>query len=448
MKEVKKIAVLVLVLLGNLTFLLTAQNNKPTPQAMLLPECIKSHGADSLETRKNMSLFQEDYKNKEYAYAYKYWTYLFNNAPCSYKSIHINGANIINKLIEDKAYEKRKNQLMDSLFMIFPTRIKYFGEESTVKGIWAYNLARLKADKQAEALELYKFYYENEGDKLNDFYVRDYLKVAIGLHKKNLMTKDELFALYDKLSNTAEEFKVKKANDSVALKDWDFTSKNLDKMMIPYIKGKDVDLIFLPRIKENPNDIVLINKAIKLYRADSLYRNNPNYIGLLEKSYELNPSATSAEGLGRYFDSKKNNEKANFYYEKAAELTEDKIKKEELYYKLARKNQSNLGLARQYANKILAVNPNNGNAIIILGVVYYSNACGSADDKSMAACIAVDYFNRAKSVDPSCAAEANKQIAKYSKFYLTKERAFFLNLKAGDPYTISCSGETTTVRIR
>jgi len=450
MKEQQKFKVLFIALFCNFAFLLTAQSNKPTDAAMKLPECIKSHGMDSLETRKKMSLFQEDFKNKDNDYAYKAWTYVFNNAPCSFKSIHQNGTILLNRLIENPVNVKRKAGLIDTMLMIFPTRIKYFGEEGFVKSSWAYYLGKYRPEKEKEVLDLYQFYYNDvtQKDELQNFYLRDYLKIAVSLNKKNLMPKDELFVLYDKLSTTATQYKVKNAADSVAYISWDDFSKSIDKMMISVIKGKDVDLIFLPKIKENPADVELINKAIKLYKADPLYKDNPNYIGLLEKSYDLSPTYASAEGLGRYFEGKKNLSKASSYYEKAAELSLDKGQKEDLFLKLAQMNQANTSILRNYTNKVLQINPNNGKAIITLGKIAYKNQCGSAFERKMAACVALDYFQRAKSLDAGVTAEANKLIAQYSAYVPTKSEAFFLNLKVGSPYTISCSGESTTIRIK
>lgn len=450
MKEQQKFRILFIAMFCNFAFLLTAQSNRPTVEAMKLPECIKSHGIDSLETRKKMSLFQEDFKNKDNDYAYKAWTYVFNNAPCSYKSIHQNGTILLNRLIDNPANIKRKAGLIDTMLMIFPTRIKYFGEEAFVKSSWAYYLGKFQPEKEKEALDLYQFYYNDitQQNELENFYLRDYLKIAVSLNKKNLLPKDQLFLLYDNMSNTASRYKLKNANDSVAYASWDDFSKSIDRMMASVIKGKDVDLMFLPKIKENPTDIELINKAIKLYKADPLYKDNANYIGLLEKSYDLSPTYASAEGLGRYFEGKKNISKATSYYEKAAELSNDKAQKEDIYLKLAQLNQANTSMLRNYTNKVLQINPNNGKAIITLGKIAYKSQCGSAFDKKMAACVAIDYFQRAKATDGSVTAEANKLIAQFSAYIPTKTEAFFLNLKAGDPYNISCSGESTTIRTK
>lgn len=451
MNDKRKIVAFFLALLCNFTFLATAQSNAPTEEAKKLPECIKSHGEDSLETRRTMSVLQEDYKNKDYVYAYQWYTYMFTKAPCAYKSVYQYGPVIISALIDNPKFAARKKGLTDTLLMVFPTRIKYFGEEAVNKARWAKTIGRYRPEQATEALNLYAFYFESEKDRLDDVsYLKDNMQQAIAAHKKLLYTKEQLFTLYDQLSSYTEVYKARYSNDTNEFKSWNNTSLILDKMMKPYLKCADVDAIYQPKLKADPENPVLISKVIKLYQnAGPLCKDNPNFIALVEKSFALEPNARAAEELGNYFDKKKNTVKANQYLEKAADLSTDNAKKEELYIKLARRYvSSNVSMARSFASKVLAINPNNGTAIIIQGIALYKAKCGDKFDQAMAACAAVDMFNRAKAVDPSCAKEANAQIAIHAKYYPLKSDAFFRGLKNGDSYTISCLGVTTTVRTK
>lgn len=91
-----------------------------------------------------------------------------------------------------------------------------------------------------------------------------------------------------------------------------------------------------------------------------------------------------------------------------------------------------------------------GNAYLLIGDLYAASSddCG-ADDvmKKAVYWIAVDYYYKAKKVDPEVAASANERIAAYSKYFPTKEEVFFRDLNDGDPYDIECwINESTTVR--
>jgi hypothetical protein len=447
MNNKQKIGILLFALICNFTFLTYAQE---TPSAASLPECVKSYGKDSLETRRNMFLFQEGFKNKEYKESYPNWSYVFNNAPCAFKSIHQNGAILLNELIKNPTLAARKEKLIDTLLLIFPTRIKYFGEEGFVKGEWALNMSKLRPANTSEIIKLYASYYELEKDNIYESKAQDYLKNAVEANKKALMTKEELFDLFDRLNNTADFNLTKFSNDSNKRKNWLIVQNNMQKIMTPYLKCAEIDLIYQPKLKANPEDVALMLKVIKYYKAAKLCNESPNFISLLEKKYSIEPDAVAAEELAKIFDKKKLTPKANEYWDKAADLSEDSKKKEEIYIMLAKRNQANASLSKSYAAKTLAINPNNGYALILQGTALYKSASGcDAFNKAAAACEAVEYFNRAKnSGDPKIIAEANKQIAQYKKYYPLKKDAFFRNLKEGDSYTISCLGISTTLHLR
>lgn len=449
MNDKQKIVIFILALLCNFTFLATAQTATVIDRSAI-PECNPLLGKDSIETKRNMAALQDDYRAKLYDDSYVWWSYIFNNAPCSYRNLYIYGPGILNVLIEKPEYAARKQKLIDTLLMTYEAKFKYFGDDGyPSKAVYAYNLNKYRPEKTAQIIKLYKEYYDSYKDTITEpFYIKEYLRLTIEQHKKAQVSKENLFLLYDELSTTMITYKSKYINDTVAYKNWNNNGMFMDKMMVPYLKCADLDLIYQPKFKADPNNKELVNKMMRLYRQAKC-TNSPSFVPLIEKSFELEPNVDAAEQLGDYFTKKKNSAKAQSYYEKAAELSTDNAKKAELYLKLAEGYlSSNPTLARTYAGKVLDITPNSGKAIIIQGLTLYKMKCGSAFDKKMAACAAVDLFTKAKTVDPSCAKEANAQIASHAKFYPTKSEAFFLNLKSGDSYTISCLGVTTTVRTK
>ena len=62
--------------------------------------------------------------------------------------------------------------------------------------------------------------------------------------------------------------------------------------------------------------------------------------------------------------------------------------------------------------------------------------------------VACDMFRKAKSVDSSCATDANKLIATYSQYFPSKEDVFFhRDLNEGAPFHVGgWVGKTTTCR--
>ena len=61
--------------------------------------------------------------------------------------------------------------------------------------------------------------------------------------------------------------------------------------------------------------------------------------------------------------------------------------------------------------------------------------------------LAVDYYEKAKRLDPDVASKASQKISGYKKYFPPKTDIFFHGLANGDAYSLECAGgETTTVR--
>ena len=91
-----------------------------------------------------------------------------------------------------------------------------------------------------------------------------------------------------------------------------------------------------------------------------------------------------------------------------------------------------------------------GKAYLILGNLWASAVCSDAVNKYARFWAATDYFQKARSVDPSLADEASSAIAGVARYYPEASEIFMYDLTAGQGYTVSCGGlsASTTVRVR
>jgi hypothetical protein len=238
MNDLQKVIVFIVALMCNFTFLATAQtqSHTPTEEAKKLPECIRSHGPDSMETRRNMAYFQEHWKKKNYPDAYTRWTYVFNNAPCSYKSIHQLGPQLLAILINNTNNIERKNRLIDTLMMIFPARIKYFGEESYIKGSWAFYMSKYQPGRLPEIISLYAFYFEHQKDRIDDRYVRDYMRQSILAYQQSLYTKEQVCNIYQQLRDTASNYYQRNLETPQLSESWQSAINYIDSIVAEHIK--------------------------------------------------------------------------------------------------------------------------------------------------------------------------------------------------------------------
>jgi hypothetical protein len=88
---------------------------------------------------------------------------------------------------------------------------------------------------------------------------------------------------------------------------------------------------------------------------------------------------------------------------------------------------------------------------MVLGDAIIASRDNLGDDfeKRTAFWVAADKYTKAKSVDPSVAADANKKLNDYKSQYPNHEEVFFRDIKDGDSYQVKgCINEYTTVRSR
>ena len=107
--------------------------------------------------------------------------------------------------------------------------------------------------------------------------------------------------------------------------------------------------------------------------------------------------------------------------------------------------------AREFAYKALEYRPDWGEPYIVIGKLYASSGplCGPGRgwDSQIVTWPAIDKFRKAKRVDPSVAAEANKWIAYYQKYMPSVEDIFQRQLNEGDSFRVGCwIQESTTIR--
>ena len=139
------------------------------------------------------------------------------------------------------------------------------------------------------------------------------------------------------------------------------------------------------------------------------------------------------------------------YFDQAIELEQDPIKKADYLYSAATIlfSQKQLSKAKQYARKAIENNGEFGKPYMLLGQMYATSPTWS-EEAALNKCTffaVIDKMQKAKSVDPSCAEEANKLISTYSAYTPKDEDLFFIGLKKGDAVTIGgWIGETTTIR--
>ncbi len=413
-------------------------------------------GKDSVTCITNNSLYyefykqwkQSNYKNEAWKDVIVPWSWVFKNCPRSYKNIYIHGEKLIKQLIKTETDKEKKDKYIDTLMMVFDQRIKYFGQEGYVLGKKGVDLYKYRPTDYEKAYEILKKAIGLTGNKTRGPVLIYYFRSAEKMVKAGKLDKSVLLDIYDTASDIIE-YNIK--NDPKKAANWEVVKGNIELSVEPYTTCEDLIDIYTPKFEATPNDIELLKKITKILEKKDC-TDSDLFLHATEHLHQLEPSAKSAELMGKMYVKKENWGKALEYFKQATELQEDPNKKADLFYLMAVVNfqQKKYPQARSNCYNVLKYRPNDGKAYILIGNMYALSAksCGNNDlTTKVAYWAAVDKFIKAKNVDPSVADDANKLINTYSQYFPATETIFFYDLKKGDKYKVECwINETTTVR--
>ena len=413
-------------------------------------EDMPKFGKDSLKCIEKLSLYAEYYKQKNYVDALPHWRYVFFNCPKSRKSIYIRGEKIFMTMANDAETPEAKKAYADSLQMILAQRIQYFGEEGYVKGkmglfMYKYKNADLERINKVLGQSIDKMKAESNPNVLYTKFL-----VIAKLYNDKKRTKEDVINSYDEISTYIDQI-IAKGGDNV--KKGETAKSNIEKIFGPFANCEDLGNIYGPKVKENPNDTVLLKKVIGLLSKKECY-DVPFYLDAVVKLHEAGPKPGYATAIGKLYYKKGDVSTSMKYMKEAVDLEKSDEEKAKLNLDIAKiyfKDLKDYGSARSFARKAAGQNPKWGEPYILIGDIYVSsaNSCDDQKDKWAVYWAAADKYGRAKSIDANFSEIATKKINKYSTYYPEKGEAFFHGLNAGDSYTITCwLGETTTVRVK
>lgn len=207
--------------------------------------------------------------------------------------------------------------------------------------------------------------------------------------------------------------------------------------------------------EENPQDCDQIRLVTSRLKWGGCDQNTPEYQKLLA-AYKDN-CQVSAGPLKQAYDclNEADYTCAIEKFQLAADNTDDTEKKARytlLISKIYYSHLRNFPRSREYALKAAEIRPSWGEPYMLIGRLYASSGplCGPGRgwDSQVVTWIAIDMWQKAKSIDPSVTAEANKFIAQYRQYMPTTEDVFQNpDINEGDSYFIPCWIQRST-RVR
>ncbi|MDR2065298.1 MAG: hypothetical protein LBP85_06295 [Prevotellaceae bacterium] len=403
---------------------------------------------DSVICVRNLNFIRDEMKSNNFETAYTFFKELMRVCPNASLNTYLYGIRIMENLANKEKDQVAKQKYVDTLLSLYDRRYEIFGRPS--KGETAFRKAGVlidfRSEQHSEIIKEYETAATNSY-KPTDSYVQIMQQVKI-MYEKKLLDGDATISRYENIIKAIEKLPVTEETTG-AVK----TVNGLFLAMPELNSCENLIAMYTPKFQANPEDMDLI-RGIR-YRLSNTEgcRETQLFADVVEAGYRLEPNAESAFQLAQLFIIRGDKEKAMSYMDEAIEQETDNLQKSKYMLQVASANfnEGRTGKALSLATQAKNLNPNAGEAYMIIGNCYARMATNASDCEfggRVIFWIVVDMFQKAKSIDSNLASTANQSIATYSKLFPSYQDIFLNEYTEGQQYTVNCNGVAGTTTIR
>ncbi len=408
-------------------------------------------GKDSADCVRNLSFYQDYAKQNNFKEAYPFWKdAILYCPPTASQNLYINGVKIMKYMIANTKDPVLLQKRIDTLLNLYDTRVaNYRVNKGDVYAFKAHDMMEYMPKDKLGVYGAFKKAVEAGGDRSDARTMIMAMQTAVDAYQDGKITPEQLIADYNKISGHAAAQEKAKPNDEQVKK----MNQDLESLFAQSGAASCDNLVAMFAPSFNPKDKDIVVRIVKMLGMNECTKNDL-YYKAVEAYHEIDPSSGSAFALGRMFLAKNDINRAVQYYKEAIahpEVTEEE--KERYLLELATiylKDMNNPTLAIQTVKQAQAINAQNAKGYLLLGNIWAAMKCQGSDEIAKKAIfwVAVDYFNKAKSMDPSLTDEVNRFVNTYSQHFPLQQDAFMYDLVDGNPYTVTCNGITEQTRVR
>jgi tetratricopeptide (TPR) repeat protein len=403
---------------------------------------------DKSKAEEKNVVYSDALKAKNYRVAANNLSWLLINAPDLNPSIYINGNKIYEGLEEEETDPELKKVYADSSLIMYDLRIQYFNEKKDVlnrKAYDAYKYWKDRKDRYGDLFELFKETFELNGNDVFDNNLVAYLD-AVRRYKATggEVSDEEVIDIYFKIGEVID-YKIANGGKADRLEKY---KDNLDKILVATV-NVDCDFVeknLCPKMNSNPEDIKLAQKVFQLLLTGKC-SDSPCFVESAKLVYAKEPAIGLATVIAKKEATEGNMDEAIKYYEEGLGLTEDNLRKAEIYQDMA-----NLFLAkglktkaREFARASLREDPSNKEVWNVIAQAYFNSYddCRKGESRVEDRGVflaAYEAYQRAGNSAGMKSAEAQ---------FPSSEEIFTEAKEEGDTFTIGCwINETVTIRKR
>lgn len=412
---------------------------------------------DSVECVRYLNFYKEYYKNGNIKEALPSWRGALRVCPKGVtQSLYQDGQNIIKFMINQTKDDKYRNELVDTLMLMYDIRIEKFPATKARLSAYTFKAYDMVTYYKADDMKIFTALQDvvkfgKEQTDQNILVLN--MKYATNLFKEGKLTAEDVINLYEQLSALFD--KKSQVDHSEAMEE----ALNSFETLFAVSGVADCDnliALFTPRFDQNCTDINFVRRVVQLL-SNAGCESSDLFFNAVQSLYKIEPSYNSAYYLYRLCSSRDINDDATMFLKNAinSDSIDDKTKGDYLlelgtfYYKKI----NNYSAAAQYALQSFEFNPEiKGKAYLLMGYIWamakvYEGEMPDIDARANF-WVAVDYFVKAKQADPSLGEECDRLIANYRQYFPSAEEAFMHDLTEGSVYSVRANGLSATTSVR
>lgn len=410
-----------------------------------------------------LSVYRSFRDQENFKEAYNAWKTTCKECPENVNErLYSDGVRFIKE--EYKVAQKNQNKarltsLTDSLFWAYDMRIKHFPSTDKnpqngceIKAYKASDMLVFKPNDLDEALKIFKEVIECMGDKtspiaLSGYYVtlHKLIDKSVDARKKEL--RDQIISDYLVINDYIDNGIMR--TEGKTKEGYEKAKNNIDEIFVLFARCEDMLPVLKEKVGSDPNNMELKKKALGLMNKKECV-DDPVYLKWAQEIHDLDPSHPSAYSIAMGMAKNSDWTQALKYLEQAVDLCKDCPDRANYLLKAGQVASAakNNAKARSYANQLIQMGKNVGEAYILLGdlAAGSSGNCNDVFGGKSVFWVAVDYYEMARAKDASVSEKAGKKISQYKAYWPTKQDTFGNNLKEGEKYMVECLGVETTVR--
>ncbi|MBQ0734414.1 tetratricopeptide repeat protein [Aquimarina celericrescens] len=353
------------------------------------------------------------------------------------------------KLLKDKmkkAADGQKTAIAKELIALEKERFQYFPGKTKIGDLHS-DIGQLMFDNKIgtnyeQFIEFHKAYTEDKDNFTGAKKLYTYFSLFVDLHDEGKRELQEVFDLYDDITEKIEDEESKRAEIISTLTEKEESGTALTSKEKRKLKNAGINLAAFSKVKAGINQklgaradctnlIPLYNGQFDAKKGDIKWvksasrrmyakecTDDPLFFKLVESQHKLEPSAKTAYYLGILALKDKKTSVALKYFNQSADMEEKASDKAKVYFRIGEvlKKQGSKASARGYYRKALKYKPSMGTAYLRIASMIASSAnqCGTdVFSKRAVYWLAENYARRAGKVDPSLKSTANQTAANY-----------------------------------